>query len=110
MFELYTERSRRVIFFGRYEANLLDSNYLEPVHLLLALFREDKALCASFIGPFKELNSIRKQIENAAHRGERSSTSVDLPLSKSSKSVLAQAEKERERLGMANLDTMHLLF
>ena len=44
MFERYTEKARRVIFFARYEASQLGSPYIETEHLLLGLLREDKVL------------------------------------------------------------------
>ena len=43
MFERYTEKARRVIFFARYEASQFGSPYIESEHLLLGLIREDKA-------------------------------------------------------------------
>jgi ATP-dependent Clp protease ATP-binding subunit ClpA len=109
MFEHYTENARRVLFFARYEAGVLGSHYVEPGHLLLALIREDKAICSRFIGPQHEIVSIREQIENAAHHGESASTTVDIPLNQASKWVLAQAEMERESLGMPTLGTQHIL-
>jgi ATP-dependent Clp protease ATP-binding subunit ClpC len=42
MFERYTERARRVLFFGRYEASQLGSVSIETEHLLLGLIREGK--------------------------------------------------------------------
>ena len=42
MFERYTEKARRVIFFARYEASQFGSPYIETEHLLLGLIREDK--------------------------------------------------------------------
>ena len=44
MFERYTEKARRVIFFARYEASQFGSPYIETEHLLLGLLREYKAL------------------------------------------------------------------
>jgi ATP-dependent Clp protease ATP-binding subunit ClpC len=41
MFERYTERARRVLFFARYEASQLDIS-IETEHLLLGLIREAK--------------------------------------------------------------------
>ncbi|HME32241.1 MAG TPA: Clp protease N-terminal domain-containing protein [Terriglobales bacterium] len=35
MFERYTEKARRVIFFARYEASQLGSPYIETEHILL---------------------------------------------------------------------------
>ena len=44
MFERYTERARRVLFFARYEASQLGSISIESEHLLLGLVREGKGL------------------------------------------------------------------
>jgi ATP-dependent Clp protease ATP-binding subunit ClpA len=44
MFEKYTEKARRVIFFARFEASQFGSPYIETEHLLLGILREDKAL------------------------------------------------------------------
>ena len=49
MFERYTEKARRVIFFARYEASQFGSPYIETEHLLLGLLREDKALANRFL-------------------------------------------------------------
>jgi ATP-dependent Clp protease ATP-binding subunit ClpC len=43
MFERYTEKARRTIFFARYEASRFGSPYIEAEHLLLGLLREDKS-------------------------------------------------------------------
>ena len=106
MFEEFTEKARRVIFFARYEASQLGSEYVEPEHLLLGLMREDKAFSAKFIGTNTEIESIRADGRNVSSR--KFSTSVDLPLSKAAKSVLALAGKERVRLEASNLGTEHL--
>ena len=44
MFERYTEKARRVIFFARQEASEFGGMAIEPHHILLALIREDKPL------------------------------------------------------------------
>ena len=41
MFERYTEKARRSIFFARYEASQFGSPSIETEHLLLGLLRED---------------------------------------------------------------------
>ena len=48
MFERYTEKARRVIFFARYEASNYGSPWIESEHLLLGLFREDRGLAKWF--------------------------------------------------------------
>ena len=49
MFERYTEKARRVIFFARYEASQFGSPLIESEHLLLGLLREDKTLTNRFL-------------------------------------------------------------
>jgi ATP-dependent Clp protease ATP-binding subunit ClpC len=109
MFERYTEKARRVIFFARYEASQFGSPYIETEHLLLGLLREDKALANRFLRSQANIESIRKQIEAQTTAREKVSTSVDLPLSTECKRVLAYAAEEAERLGHKHIGTEHLL-
>ena len=111
MFERYTEKARRVIFFARYEASQFGSPYIETEHLLLGLLREDKALTNRFLRSHASVESIRKQIEGHTTIREKVSTSVDLPLSNECKRVLAYAaeEAERHRRVVFVIDEAHLL-
>ena len=109
MFERYTEKARRVIFFARYEASQFGSPYIETEHLLLGLLREDKALTNRFLRSHASVESIRKQIEQHTTIREKVSTSVDLPLSNECKRVLAYAAEEAERLSHKHIGTEHLL-
>ena len=109
MFERYTESARRTIFFGRYEASQFGSPYIETEHLLLGVLREDKALTNRFLRGHAQVESIRKQIEEATMIREKVSTSVDLPLSNECKRVLAYAAEEAERLSHKHIGTEHLL-
>ncbi len=109
MFERYTEKARRVIFFARYEASQFGSPYIETEHLLLGLIREDKALANRFLRSHAAVDSIRKQIEAHTTIREKVSTSVDLPLSHECKRVLAYAAEEAERLSHKHIGTEHLL-
>ncbi|HKS96642.1 MAG TPA: ATP-dependent Clp protease ATP-binding subunit [Terriglobia bacterium] len=109
MFERYTEKARRVIFFARYEASQFGSPYIETEHLLLGLLREDKALTNRFLRSHTSIESIRKQIEGRTTIREKVSTSVDLPLSQECKRVLAYAAEEAERLSHKHIGTEHLL-
>ncbi|RPJ63418.1 MAG: ATP-dependent Clp protease ATP-binding subunit, partial [Acidobacteria bacterium] len=110
MFEKYTEKARRVIFFARYEASQLGSRCIETEHILLGLLREDKALASRFF-PRTEtaLENIRKQVEGRSPSREKVSTSVELPLSDESKRVLTYAAEEADRLLCNYIGTEHLL-
>jgi ATP-dependent Clp protease ATP-binding subunit ClpC len=109
MFERYTEKARRVVFFARYEASQFGSPYIETEHLLLGLLREDKALTNRFLRGQHAVEEIHKQIENATIKHEKFPTSVDLPLSNECKRVLAYAAEEAERLGHKHIGTEHVL-
>src|SRR5438132_575779 len=109
MFERYTEKARRVIFFARYEASQFGSPYIETEHLLLGLLREDKQLANRFLRSHAAVDSIRKQIEGHTTVREKVSTSVDLPLSHECKRVLAYGAEEAERLSHKHIGTEHLL-
>jgi ATP-dependent Clp protease ATP-binding subunit ClpC len=110
MFERYTEKARRVIFFARYEASQFGAPAIEPEHLLLGLMREDKTLTARFLARAQtSLEAIRKEIEGRAPLREKISTSVELPLAPETKRVLAFAHEESDRLQHRHIGTEHLL-
>jgi hypothetical protein len=106
MFERFTQKARRVIFFGRYETSQFGSEFIESEHLLLALLREDKELAWR-----ANLNSelVRKEVESRIHIREKISTSIELPVSTDCKRALAYATEEAEALGHGFIDTGHLL-
>lgn len=109
MFERYTEKARRVIFFARYEASQFGSPYIETEHLLLGLLREDKALTNRFLRGPADSEDIRRQIEQSTPISEKVSTSVDLPLSEECRRVLAYAAEQADALSHKHIGTEHLL-
>jgi ATP-dependent Clp protease ATP-binding subunit ClpC len=108
MFERYTERARRVIFFARFEASQFGSTVIESEFLLLGLLREDRNICNRFMQMYSA-EQIRKQVETGLSVREKISTSIDLPLSGESRHILAYAAEEAERLNHRHIGTEHLL-
>src|SRR6185436_20553300 len=110
MFERYTEKARRVIFFGRYEASQFGSQSIEPDHILLGIAREDRLL---FKGYFKSarisVQQLREAVASSMSRKEIISTTVELPLSSASKQVLTYAHEESDEFGHRHIGTEHLL-
>jgi uncharacterized protein (TIGR02246 family) len=109
MFERYTEKARRVIFFARYEASQYGSPHIETEHMLLGLMREDHKLALRFLSEKGGAQSIRDEIEAHIERRERISTSVEVPLTVECKRILNLAAEEAERLGSKHVGTEHLL-
>ena len=110
MFERYTERARRVLFFARYEASQLGSISIETEHLLLGLIREGKGLTSRIFARSRlSLENIRKEIEGRTVFREKVSTSVEIPFSAETKRVLQFAAEEADRLLHNYIGTEHLL-
>src|SRR5580704_15273746 len=109
MFERYTEKARRVIFFARYEASQFGNPYIETEHLLLGILREDKALTNRILGSHAAVENIRKQVEGLTTTMQKISTSVDLPLSEECKHILGYAAEESERTHSEHVEVDHLM-
>ncbi|CAN5462880.1 ATP-dependent protease ATP-binding subunit ClpC [soil metagenome] len=111
MFERYTERSRRVIFFARYEALQYGSQVIAPEHILLGLMREDKTLSARFF-PFRHVltvDSIRRDVEERIVLRDRIPQSSELHLSPATKQILFYANDESRQLKNRHIGPEHLL-
>ncbi len=109
MFERYTEKARRVVFFARQEACQYGSPVIDPEHLLLGLLDEEKSLRRWV--PKADSQTIRERIEKHLHRAAPISTATDLPLplSHAGKEILLCAMEQAERLGDKHIGTEHLL-
>jgi ATP-dependent Clp protease ATP-binding subunit ClpC len=108
MFERYTEKARRVIFFARYEASTYGSPYIEVAHFLLGLLREDFPTIR-LVANGEEIR-VRRAIEALCRdTGQKIATSVDIPLSHSCRRVLLYGEEEADRLGHELIGPQHLL-
>lgn len=107
MFQRYTEKARRVIFFARYEASQYASPLIETEHILLGILREDGRVARML--PSGAVESIRAQIDARTELRQKGSVNIDLPLSNASKRVLAYGAEESERLNHRHIGTEHLL-
>jgi hypothetical protein len=99
MFERYTEKARRSIFFARWEASQSGSPYIEPEHLLLGLMRHVNL----------PAEAIRSELMQVSPHATPTSTSVDLPVSQALKRVMHFAAEEAEKLGHDYIGVEHLL-
>ena len=123
MFEKYTEKARRAIFFARYEVSQLVGLAIGPEHLLLGLLREDQSLIPRLLGERDEpvRQAIRQRIEERSRVGEMMSTiaawdpdrmistSVGIPLSDEAKAAIRYGEEEAEKMRHRHIGTEHLL-
>src|SRR5687768_12422665 len=111
MFERYTERSRRVIFFARYEALQYGSPSISPEHILLGLMREDKTISARFL-PFRNtltVDGVRRDVEERIVLRDRIPQSAELHLAPETKKILFYANEESRHLKNRHIGPEHLL-
>ena len=107
MFERYTERAKRAIYFARHEASQLGGDAIEPEHLLLGLLRELPAAVAGRL--HISLERVRSDVQSHVLLRDSVSTSVGIPLSPESKRVLDHAREEADRMNHESVGTEHLL-
>jgi pimeloyl-ACP methyl ester carboxylesterase/ketosteroid isomerase-like protein len=108
MFERFTEKARRVIFFARYEASQRGSPIIETEHLLLGLLREDSSLFSRYV-PSYRASDLRAALDRQLPRRDPIPDRVEVPLSQECRSALTQAKHEADRLNHRHIGTEHLL-
>jgi ATP-dependent Clp protease ATP-binding subunit ClpC len=109
VFEQYTEKARRVLFFAQYEASQDGSPQIESEHLLLALLGESKDIASWLFQSSRSWEGIRKRLEQHTRIGEKIPISVDLLLSSECMRILAHAAQEAENLTHRFIGTEHVL-
>ncbi len=108
MFERFTTRARRTIFFARYEASELGTVQVTAEELLLGILREDKFVAARL--GLEALAAIRKDLEQLAPpKGERVPMSVNMAVSHETRRALEFATEEADALQHKMIDTPHLV-
>ena len=110
MFERYTEKARRVIFFARYEASLVGASAIEAEHILLGILREDRFLVQGLFGDAQsKVEAIRSEVAARTISRDKIHASVDLPLAPGAKRALSYAADESEKLHNRHIGTEHLM-
>jgi ATP-dependent Clp protease ATP-binding subunit ClpA len=110
MFERYTEKARRAVFFARYEASQYGNPQIATEHLLLGILRECRpSLAKWFPGRPHAEQEIRSEIERHVERGKTIPTSVEMPLSTDCRKALKLAGETADRLGHKPITPEHLL-
>lgn len=111
MFERYSEKARRIVFFSRYEASVLGSKTIGTEHMLLGLLREDEELASRILSrPAEEIEDVRRQIEERFTAASGwISTSVELPLSPECQRALVYAMEEADRRHETVVESPHML-
>ncbi len=109
MWQRFTERARRVIFFAQEEAGRLGENFVTTEHLLLGLVRENDSVAARILDRMGvSLNRIRSEVERQVTRGD-GRLGQDMQLTPRAKRVIDLAYDEARQLNNNYIGTEHLL-
>jgi len=109
MWQRFTERARRVVFFAQEEAGRLGENYVSTEHLLLGLVRESDSVAARILDRMGvSLSRIRSEIERQVTRGD-GRLGQDMQLTPRAKRVIDLAYDEARQLNNNYIGTEHLL-
>ncbi|MFE9641841.1 Clp protease N-terminal domain-containing protein [Nocardiopsis alba] len=109
MFDMFTDRAKRVVVYAQDEAVQLKRNHIRPEHVLLAILREAEgaASCALKALDVDYEAALTSVIENGGQRRWRLRRHV--PFHSETRTSLEQAFRETQRLQHGFLCTEHLL-
>ncbi len=109
MWQRFTERARKVVFYAQEEAQKFGEGYVSTEHLLLGLVRESDSVAARVLEKLGvSLNKIRAEVEKQLPRGD-ARPSQDMTLTPRAKRVIDLAYDEARNLNNNYIGTEHLL-
>ncbi|HVT14063.1 MAG TPA: ATP-dependent Clp protease ATP-binding subunit [Fimbriimonadaceae bacterium] len=109
MWQRFTERARKVVFYAQEEAQKFGEGYVSTEHLLLGLVRESDSVAARVLEKLGvSLNRIRAEVEKQLPRGDARPTQ-DMTLTPRAKRVIDLAYDEARNLNNNYIGTEHLL-
>lgn len=114
MFEKFTEKARRVMFFARYEASQFGADSIQSGHLLLGLLREAEKTSTQLLDRMGVQTALLRERLVAAltprdKKVTPSSTSIDIPMEEEVKRILQHATNESTKLNHKHVGAEHLL-
>jgi len=110
MWQRFTERARKVVFYAQEEAGNRGDNNVNVVHMLLGLLREDDSVAALILlGMNVNLMSLRRSAEAAAPFNYSGKAGQDRQLTVGGKRLIDFAYHAATELGNNYIGTEHLL-
>lgn len=109
MWQRFTERARKVVFYAQEEAQKFGEGYVSTEHLLLGLVREPDSVAARVLDRMGvSLSRVRAEVEKQLPRGD-ARQSQEMALTPRAKRVIDLAYDEARNLNNNYIGTEHLL-
>ncbi|ADD69027.1 ATPase AAA-2 domain protein [Denitrovibrio acetiphilus DSM 12809] len=110
MFELFTDRARRVILFAREASERLMQTSIDTEHILLGLLRERSGLAAEiFSRRGIDVSMLMNDVKGVSEKGHNLMIKGSLPFSQNGKNVLDFSVEEAKNLKNKYVNTEHIL-
>ncbi|MGI8923607.1 MAG: ATP-dependent Clp protease ATP-binding subunit [Fimbriimonadales bacterium] len=109
MWQRFTERARKVVFYAQEEAQKFGEGYVSTEHLLLGLVRESDSVAARVLEKLGiSLSRIKTEVEKQLPRGDHKPVQ-EMTLTPRAKRVIDLAYDEARNLNNNYIGTEHLL-
>lgn len=109
MWQRFTERARRIVFFAQEEASSRGENYVSTEHLLLGLIREPDCVGATILETLGvALEKLREEVEAQLVKGD-GRLEANMQLTPRAKRIIDLAYDEARMLGNNYIGTEHIL-
>ena len=108
MWQRFTERARKVVFYAQEEAQRFGEGYVSTEHLLLGILREDCVACRVLDRLQVPLSRVREIVESQLPHGDVRPAN-DMSLTPRGKRVIDLAYDEARNLNNNYIGTEHLL-
>src|SRR5450631_1406076 len=109
MWQRFTERARKIIFYAQEEAGQRGQGYVGTVDMLIGLLRDSDSVAMRIMTRLKiDTNALRRAAEAAAPKGEGPHIG-DMQLTTNAKQIIDLAYDEARRLDNNYIGSEHLL-
>ncbi len=110
MFELFTDRARRVIIFAREASEKLMQSSIDTEHILMGLLRERSGIASEiFTRRGIDVTMLMNDVTSMSEKGRNLMIKGSLPFSPNGKNVLDYAVDEAKILNTKYVNTEHIL-
>jgi ornithine carbamoyltransferase len=109
MWQRFTERARRIVFYAQEEAGRLAENYVSTEHILLGILRENDSVAARVLDRMNmSMDVIRDRLEKQVTHGD-GRLGQDMQLTPRAKRVIDLAYEEARELNNNYIGSEHML-
>jgi len=109
-YDRFTDRARKVMAYGRQEAQRFNHDYIGTEHILLGLIKEGSGVAANVLRNLDvDIKKIRLEVEKMVQSSPDVVTKGQLPFTPRAKKVLEFALEEARSLGHNYIGTEHIL-